>query len=393
MLRTKSKLKLLLALGIMLLAVLVFSMNTVSATGISDEEYVKGLKLTSPKYYEVDLDFLNVKDDEWDEVHNKFFNMIANYYEKQVNDSTITISFEPGAGGTDGGLNLWTFESGTKITISKNGTVYDTRLMGRECTIPVITVPSNISDSELNSYLKNLITSKYNEFGTAITKIVKGIEDTNDLPNITNGYTVYSDYGMTSYIIVNKEKSTIINKVDTETNIKLETANGVIPENTVLKVASITEGTTLDTVKKALSEVKNIKVFDINLLSNGAKIQPNGKVKISIPIPSDIDKSKLAVYRVADNGDKTEYAVTINGDVATFETDHFSIYVLAEKETNNSNQSGTTDTSKPQEIQKPQNTPRKKDDTPKTGTIDIIGYVILTTVVAGAGIVALKKQK
>ena len=73
-------------------------------------------------------------------------------------------------------------------------------------------------------------------------------------------------------------------------------------------------------------------MFDIKLESNGVKIQPNGKVKISIPVPDNFDKSNLVVYRVADNGDKTEYAVTINGDVATFETDHFSTYVLAEKE-------------------------------------------------------------
>ena len=34
----------------------------------------------------------------------------------------------------------------------------------------------------------------------------------------------------------------------------------------------------------------------------------------------------------------------------------------------------------------------EKDNTPKTGEIDIISYVILTIVIAGIGIVALKKK-
>lgn len=390
MLKNKTSFKISIALGIMLLVMLLLGTTKVNATNISDEEYVKGLKLTSPKYYEVDLDFLNVDWDnetEFDNTYNKFFNMIANYYEKQVNDSTIKISATIGAGGSDGGLNLWSWEQGTILTISRNGTEYDTRIIGHECTIPVITVPSNITDSELNSYLKTLITSKYNEFGSAITNIVKGIKDT-ELPNIPNGYTVYSDYGMTSYIIVNREKATI-NTEDKTTNIKLDTDTSVVPENTILNANKLTNEKTLNVVKESLKDISTKYVsYDITLKSNGVAIQPNGKVKISIPIPTNYDKTKLAVYRIADDGTKTKYDVKVTDNLATFETDHFSTYVLAENNV-------TTDNTNSQETPNTQDTNNKtdkeKDNTPKTGKLDIINYVLVITTLAGAGIIVFKK--
>lgn len=390
MLKNKTSFKISIALGIMLLVMLLLGTTKVNATNISDEEYVKGLKLTSPKYYEVDLDFLNVDWDnetEFDNTYNKFFDMITNYYEKQVNDSTIKISATAGAGGTDGGLNLWSWEQGTILTISRNGTEYDTRIIGHECTIPVITVPSNITDSELNSYLKTLITSKYNEFGSAITSIVQGIKDT-ELPNITNGYTVYSDYGITSYIIVNREKATI-NKEDKTTNIKLDTDTSVVPENTILNANKLTNEKTLNVVKESLKDISTKYVsYDITLKSNGVAIQPNGKVKISIPIPTDYDKTKLAVYRIADDGTKTKYDIKVTDNLATFETDHFSTYILAENNV-------TTDNTNNQETPNTPNTNNKtdkeKDNTPKTGKLDIINYVLVITALAGVGIIVFKK--
>lgn len=128
-------------------------------------------------------------------------------------------------------------------------------------------------------------------------------------------------------------------------------------------------------------------MFDIKLESNGVTIQPNGKVKISIPVPDNFDKSNLVVYRVADNGDKTEYAVTLNGDVATFETDHFSTYVLAEKEIKqNTENTGTTQT-------KPVTEVRKKDDTPKTGTTASIYFMIPVAVISAIGIIAFRRKE
>ena len=94
-----------------------------------------------------------------------------------------------------------------------------------------------------------------------------------------------------------------------------------------------------------------------------------GKVKISMPIPSGYDKSNLVVYRVDDDGTITEYTVTVSGEYPTFETDHFSTYVIAEKMTG------------------------EKDETPKTGVVDELKFVMSIIVISAVGVIALKKRK
>ena len=179
-----------------------------------------------------------------------------------------------------------------------------------------------------------------------------------------------------------------ITTTDNTTGIKLE---GTLPWHTVLEVESMTEGETYYIVKTSLqSELGTTQIYgmyDITLKSEGVTIQlKNGKVKISIPIPPEFNKSKstnLRVYRaVMKDGERTaelvHYPVTIEGDYATFETDHFSIYVLAEK-TAETTPSNTDD--------------RKKDDTPKTGTVDVLGYLSIITLISALGIVAFRRNK
>lgn len=136
----------------------------------------------------------------------------------------------------------------------------------------------------------------------------------------------------------NTNKQTITKK-DSNTNIKLEASSNIIPENTIMNVIEITSGETFNQIKNNFTKIEKIKAFDITLKVDDTKIQPNGKVKISIPIPVDFDDSKLVIYRFDKDETKTEYKVIVVNGYATFETDHFSTYVLGEKlEVSNENQ-------------------------------------------------------
>lgn len=400
--KTKTSLKSFVALGIMLLSVFILNVNTANAAEV-DETYVKNLKLTSPKYYEVDLDYVpyNTEDENtWNDVYAKFFKMIGDYYTKQINNKAITVTATSSVGGTDGGLNLWNWEIGTELSIYLNGNLCDKREMGQEFTVPVINVPSSVKDSELNNYLKEIITKANTAFGEKITSITKGATVKNSsISNpyeieIPNGYTIKSDYGMESAVIVRKEKATEpVKKEEKTTKIKLEADTTVIPSDTVLNTKEIKEEKTLNTVKESLKEVSTKYItYDITLTSNNAKIQPNGKVKISIPIPTGFDTAKLVVYRISEDGTKTKYDVNIAGEYATFETDHFSTYVLAENNviTNTDNTKNTTDTEP--NIENTKTNKGEKDDTPKTGNINIIVYVLVLAILSGVGIVTLKKK-
>lgn len=252
-----------------------------------------------------------------------------------------------------------------------------------------ITVPTDIEESEVPQY----ITDKLNKSGyfkeiKSVTKsneeyyVIKGTQEIK-WENGETGETGTTLEEFEEQLLVKREGNSTINKEDKTTGIKLETTTAVVPNNTILSSVTVTEQKTLDTVNKALKDTTNkYKVYDINLLKDGAKIQPNGKVKISIPIPNDYNKSKLEVYRIDSNGAKTKYNVTVNGEYASFETDHFSIYVLADAtKSNSSNNQGTT------------NNDRELDETPKTGIQDITYIITAVVIISAVGIIATIKRK
>lgn len=71
--------------------------------------------------------------------------------------------------------------------------------------------------------------------------------------------------------------------------------------------------------------------YQITLESGNTVIEPNEKVKVSLPIPEGYDPARLAVARILDDGTTKLYNVTVQGDTLSFETDHFSLYAVVEK--------------------------------------------------------------
>ena len=348
--------------------------NNTTSKDSTIEETIKNMKIESPKYHEMDLkEFKEIQG------NNDILKVAEKYYKNIIKDDTITVKVSSPSGG--GGL----LDAGMQVRVAlfKNGNLYDIKNMGTEIIIPTINVPETVAEENMNNYIADVIQnhisgSEYNE-KVVYVKPGNSIAETYvDIANIEGAYTVRLRYesaeeGNGEYsnlIIVKRTKAATITTENTETNIKLETEEGIVPSNVVLEVAPVTEGTVYNTVKKALSNMKQFKVFAINLLSNGVKIQPNGKVKITIPVPAEFNKANLVVYRVEEDGTKTEYSVTVNGETATFETDHFSTYVLAEKTV----------------------TDREKDDTPKTGTIDSIYFILPIAVIPLFGIIAFRKK-
>lgn len=112
---------------------------------------------------------------------------------------------------------------------------------------------------------------------------------------------------------------------DAETGVEVSAEAGVLPENTVL-VVKPSDYVLQDADGK-------FAAFDITLEKDFVKIQPNGKVRVSIPIPIGYDKEHLTIYRITDDGVRTALPSTVEGDRIVFETDHFSLYVIAETAT------------------------------------------------------------
>lgn len=361
--------------------------NNSDSHNSSDEQSVKNLELPTPKYF--------IMKENYDRYLTGFDTLFSDYYKSISNDETLLFYIDQNAGGMSGPFCNTYFHSNLfSLSIFKNGILYDLREIDDAYIVKQITISSDIDDTEeayikyatplIKEYIKKF-NDRLNADNITLSKgatLLNGREDTGI--EIEDGYTIWNEGEVFGNVILKKDEPETIKKEDTSTGIKLDTTSNVISGNIVLSSIKVTEHGILNTVKTALKRVSDkYTVYDINLLENNVKIQPNGKVKISIPIPSDYNKQRLAVYRIDSDEEKTEYAVTVEEGYATFETNHFSTYVLAEKQEND-----TSDN----ETKKEEASDIKKAEVPNTGDITNI-TVLLALAFTGAVIIFAVKKK
>ena len=78
-------------------------------------------------------------------------------------------------------------------------------------------------------------------------------------------------------------------------------------------------------------DLEILKLFDINLKNtDGVHVQPDGTVKVKLPLDAD-KQGTFKVYRINDDGTKTDMEAVRQGSHMVFETDHFSLYVIVEE--------------------------------------------------------------
>lgn len=376
----------------------------------ADEQIVKNLKLpTPPKYFT--YDFNEALANQNGNLGNMILKNISNYYQSKNNDTTIKFIADSGAWGDtviDFGFH------GISLGIFKNDILYDSRYL---TIIPVVcqmTVPSNVGDTDedyinyATPIIKDYCKEVYETNNITLIKGAKTDESTYYKPiEIENGYTIKSNGEEIGRIILKKEKSNTptvpttpttptveqVTKEDKETNIKLSTSTSVVPQNTVLIAKEQKEEKVVNVVKESLKDITSkFKIYDITLMSDNKVIQPNGNVKISLPIPEGYDKTKLEIYRIEENGEKTKYDVKVEDNYATFETNHFSNYVLAEKTTNATSNNNQEQNNNNTSNNNQNNSNRELDETPKTGTIDTIKYIMPVMIISAVGIIALRKK-
>lgn len=201
--------------------------------------------------------------------------------------------------------------------------------------------------------------------------------------------TENSEKGLTDNVIMKLKQEKPLNIADAKSGIQLDTTTTQLPENSVLSVKEILTGEDFNKINIALADItSNFKVYDIDILSNNEKVQPNGKVKVLLPIPDNFDTKNLIVYSFTGNT-KTEHIVTVveigNKKYAQFETDHFSQYVLAQKKEQENNTTNNTE-------QTNNTTNNKLDDTPKTGIASVVTILSIIGMVSLAGIILTKKK-
>lgn len=95
---------------------------------------------------------------------------------------------------------------------------------------------------------------------------------------------------------------------------------------------SVEEDTSDISEAGTISGYTAIKAYDIKLMYNGEReVQPDGTVKVTLKIPEDVDNNaELEVFHISGETPESMNAVNNDGTIS-FTTDHFSVYVIASK--------------------------------------------------------------
>ena len=89
-----------------------------------------------------------------------------------------------------------------------------------------------------------------------------------------------------------------------------------------------------DTYKKLqeiFSDKKSIVAYSFSLYDeNNNLVEPESKVTVNIKLPTDMNYDKIRLLYIADDFSKQELEYSIHDNTLSFETDHFSTYVITE---------------------------------------------------------------
>lgn len=180
---------------------------------------------------------------------------------------------------------------------------------------------------------------------------------------------------------------------DAKTDITISSSSSTLPLDTIIKASKLTNGEEYDKIMKVLG-VSNSETFDLTLYSNSTnenvtKLE-NCSFLVEIPVSKELEGKELIVYYVTSDEKIEEHEVTIKDGYATFETDHFSIYTLAEKNVDvNEGDTGNTPT------ETPSTTPSNSTTgSPQTGDNVELYVIILIISLAGlvSGVVYLRRK-
>ena len=137
-----------------------------------------------------------------------------------------------------------------------------------------------------------------------------------------------------SLVACNGGGSTTLEKLESEYGVVVD--GGSFEEGSTLVsneiVATTEEATAVLTAiaEQNYNKEGSVYIFDIYVAKDGAKVQPNGKVKVSIPVPNT-QVDKYLVFHVKDDNSVEKLVPNVEDGIISFETSSFSYFVIAEE--------------------------------------------------------------
>lgn len=148
-----------------------------------------------------------------------------------------------------------------------------------------------------------------------------------------NGGVSYLDYSLT---MCQSDKFPTIcvsvkrNRNEFEMNGVTVNPKGNVDNNTIVRVFKVLDDSQITINLSQNRYVEKSTTYDIYMVKDNQKVQPNGKVVVSIPIPEGYDAKNCVIMRQEKDGSWTEFKPTISGKLLVIETDHFSYYSVVQ---------------------------------------------------------------
>ena len=104
--------------------------------------------------------------------------------------------------------------------------------------------------------------------------------------------------------------------------------DGNMDSEAVLQVFKVSGSDTLDVILNSDDPLEKYELYNISFVKNDKNVQPNGNVKVYIPIPKDMIGNTGKIYRQENDGSWTMLDAHIEDNYFVFETEHFSLYAI-----------------------------------------------------------------
>lgn len=235
--------------------------------------------------------------------------------------------------------------------LDKDGRLYSIRDLTRnngkyELGTPLLTNVKKLSDRFYLDKNNNLYTSVYNygyslcwgmREGEKPVKIMTNVVDFTECPDCViftradgSVWTWempdnedYYDKLLDSYL----ERGSILS--DAKTGVEIEFEDH-LDKNVQLEVNEVSDTNSLKLLNNKFGEVK-AKMYDISVKKNGVKVQPDGSVTVSIPVPENFSPYFYVCSIGADGKSVTTLARLVGGGYATFTTDHLGRFAIVQE--------------------------------------------------------------